>query len=134
MFDACSVGVEFKVITVKSLAVLTLALLPAVCLAQQPTGTIAGAVRDPTGGVVRGVQVEALSQATRQIRRTNTDDHGEYSVPALLAGEYEMRVTAVGFQRIVRVAIVEAGSTTRADFCCGWRTSVRLSRLSPSRR
>ena len=41
---------------------------------------------------------------------------GDFSFPALLAGEYEVSVEAPGFQRVVREAVVEAGATTTADF------------------
>ena len=41
---------------------------------------------------------------------------GDYSFPALSPGEYQVDVEVVGFQRIARWALVEAGITTRADF------------------
>src|SRR5215831_17562189 len=91
-------------------------LMARVCLAQVPVGTIAGVVRDPSGAVVAGVQVQAVSRSTSQVRTTVTAEPGDYSVPALLAGEYEVSVEVAGFQRIVRAVTVEAGSTTTADF------------------
>ena len=87
-----------------------------VCLAQAPVGTIAGVVRDSSGAVLSGTQVQAVSRATGQARTTVTSAGGDYSFPALLAGEYEVSAEAMGFQRIVRAAMVEAGSTTTTDF------------------
>jgi carboxypeptidase family protein len=91
-------------------------LTAGVCLAQAPVGTIAGVVRDPSGAVVAGAQVQAVSRSTGLARATVTAEQGDYSFPALLAGEYEVSAEATGFQRIVRPATVEAGGTTTADF------------------
>jgi hypothetical protein len=110
----------------KYVASLALVLVPAVGLAQQPGGTITGVVRDPTGGVVREAQVDAVSRATAQVRRTVTGDQGQFSFPALLPGQYQVSVDAAGFQRNLRLAIVEAGTSTRADFV------LRLPNVSDS--
>ena len=84
--------------------------------AQAPTGSIAGVVRDPSGAVVTGAHVEAVSVATGLARTEVTPEQGDYSFPALLAGDYENTIEAAGFQRLVRQAVVEAGATTTADF------------------
>jgi hypothetical protein len=91
-------------------------LLPPPGLAQAPAGTIAGVVRDSSGSVVVGAEVKAVSRSTRQERRTVTTRSGDYSIPALPSGEYDLSAEASGFPRITRAAIVEAGSTTSADF------------------
>ena len=101
-------------------------LVPGVCLAQLSAGTITGVVRDASGGVIAGAPVQAIHRATGQVRMTITADRGEYSFPALLPGEYEISVEAVGFQRIARAATVEAGTTTGADF------ALRVGDLSDS--
>ena len=91
-------------------------LLSRLCVAQAPSGTIAGAVRDSSGRVIVGAQVQAISRASGQARRTVTVEQGDYSFPALLAGEYDLSAEAPGFERILRLATVEAGATTTADF------------------
>ena len=102
---------------IRSVRTCALFILAArVCLAQAPVGTIAGVVRDPSGAVISGTQVQAVSRSTGQARTTVTSAEGDYSFPALLAGEYEVSAEALGFQRIVRAAMVEAGSTTTTDF------------------
>jgi hypothetical protein len=104
------------------------------CLAQLPAGTITGIVRDQSGGLIPGAAVEAISRTSGQVRSTVTNDRGEYSFPALLAGEYEIAVRADGFQRVVRTATVEAGAITRADFVLSVgkvSTSVRVAAASP---
>jgi len=97
-------------------AACVLCLPPTICQAQAPVGTIAGIVHDASGAVVTGAQVRAMSRATAQTRATATTGEGEYSFPALLPGEYEVSAEAVGFQRIIRGATVEAGTTTTVDF------------------
>ena len=84
--------------------------------AQAPSGAIAGVVRDTSGAAVSSARVEATSAATGLIRTIATSAQGDYSFSALLAGEYEVSVEASGFQRVVRHASVEAGTTTTADF------------------
>lgn len=91
-------------------------LTPGISLAQVPAGTIVGVVHDAAGGVMPGARVQIISRGTGQRRTATTGKQGEYSVPALLPGEYDVSVEADGFQRIVRTATVEAGSTTTADF------------------
>ena len=101
------------------LALISVLVAPVVCLAQQPTGTLAGIVRDPANAAIGGVRVIATSRATRQARTTTTGSGGEYSVPALLPGEYDLVAEAPGFQRLEILALVEAGTTTRADLVFG---------------
>src|SRR5689334_12383879 len=84
--------------------------------AQVPTGVIAGVVRDPSGAPVAYARVKVVNLATNVPRTEATSEHGDYSFPALLAGEYEVSVEMEPFQRMVRTASVEAGATTTADF------------------
>src|SRR5260370_40867088 len=84
----------------------------AVCaLAQSPTGTIAGVVRDPSGAAAAGAQVKLTSQATGFAWTAVTAEQGDFSFPSLLAGENEGKVEAPGLQRMVRRATGEAEPT-----------------------
>src|SRR5262245_55224432 len=65
---------------------------------------------------VRGARVKVANSATGLERRATVSEQGDYSFPALLAGDYEITIEAAGFQRLVRQAVVEAGATTTADF------------------
>ncbi|HEV8486575.1 MAG TPA: carboxypeptidase-like regulatory domain-containing protein, partial [Blastocatellia bacterium] len=96
-------------------SMLLLVALVGVAHAQAPTGTIAGVVRDPSGAVVTVAQVKLVSLATGLTRPATTSEQGDYSFPALLAGEYEVSTEVEGFRRIVRHATVEAGTTTTTD-------------------
>src|SRR5262252_8715205 len=85
-------------------------------LAQAQAGTIAGVARDPSGAAVTGAEVKATSRTAALARTVVTSEQGDYSFPAMLAGEYEVSIEAPGFQRMVRQAAVEAGATTTTDF------------------
>jgi hypothetical protein len=109
----------------------------AVCLAQVPTGTISGVVRDASGSSVAGATITAVSRLTQQVRKTATGKTGEYGLPALPAGEYDVTVEAAGFQRAALPALVETGGTTRADcvLAIGEVTaSVTVAAASPQMR
>src|SRR5215216_780491 len=95
---------------------ITFLALIGVSSAQAPAGNIAGVVRDPSGAAVVDARVKAKSVTTAFVRMAVTSEHGDYSFPALLAGEYDVSVEASGFQRMARTASVEAGATTTADF------------------
>ena len=114
--------------------ILVSLLLVGVVVAQTPTGTIAGVARDLSGGAVAGAQIKLRSSATTFTRTALTSAQGDYSFPALPAGEYEVSAEASGFERIVRQATVEAGATTTADFDLrigDTKTSVTVDEASP---
>lgn len=83
--------------------------------AQAPTGAIAGVITDPDGAAVPATRVTITNRDTKLKRALVTAADGEYSVPALLAGVYEVTAEAPGFKRLERQAIVEAGSTTTVN-------------------
>src|SRR5215471_7650270 len=97
-------------------AAFLVAALIRIASAQAPTGAITGVVRDASDAVVRGARVKVANGATGLERRATVSEQGDYSFPALLAGDYEITIEAAGFQRLVRQAVVEAGATTTADF------------------
>ena len=81
--------------------------------------------------------MQAVSRATGHMRHTTTGERGEYSMPALLPGDYDVTIEADGFQRIVRAVTVEAGSTTTADFIVrvgDVAESVRVEAATPQLR
>jgi hypothetical protein len=84
--------------------------------AQTPTGFIVGVVRDPSGAAVPAARVKVESKSTGLARTVVSSGTGDYSFPALFAGEYEISVEFPGFRRAVRQAAVEAGLTTTTDF------------------
>ena len=83
--------------------------------AQTPTGSIVGVVRDPSGAAIPAARVRIESKSTASARAVVSSGTGDYSFPALLAGEYEVSAEFPGFRQAVRKASVEAGLTTTTD-------------------
>jgi hypothetical protein len=62
------------------------------------TGAIAGSVSDRSGALVAAAAVVVKSQATQEERDLTTDAEGNFSVPLLAPGDYDLTVRAPGFQ------------------------------------
>jgi hypothetical protein len=85
-------------------------------LAQTFRGSILGTITDPRGEVIAGANVKARNIDTGVERVTVTDDAGNYSIPELPIGRYEVSVDARGFQTAVVTDIkVEVASERRVD-------------------
>jgi len=67
---------------------ITIAAVP---LGAQNFGEITGTVTDATGAVVSGAAVTVTSATTNQVRRAVTNETGNYSVPFLVPGVYDLR-------------------------------------------
>ena len=99
----------------RSLSIWVAAALSVTGYAQTPTGTILGTVTDPRGAFIPGASINITNQATGGARKVVTNAVGLFSVPALPAGEYEVRAEMKGFRTIVRPATVLVGETTTVD-------------------
>jgi hypothetical protein len=99
------------------LCVLIVFMVPMLLSAQtSTTGTILGTVKDTTGAVVPGAQVELTDLATRAVRTVVANDLGQYVLPTLMPGSYDLKVTATGFQAAVVTAVkVEVAKATTVD-------------------
>src|SRR5436309_1566315 len=65
--------------------------------AQVEQGTITGTVTDPSGAAIPGVKVTITNQQTRVSSETRTNGDGNYRVPFLAPGEYEIVAEKEGF-------------------------------------
>jgi outer membrane receptor protein involved in Fe transport len=73
-----------------------------VAIAQLPTATILGTVKDSTGAVIPGAAISAKNLETDLTRTGISAEDGSYQFSALPVGSYEMRVELPGFRTEVR--------------------------------
>lgn len=71
-------------------------------IAQSDRGTITGRVLDPSQASVAGATVSVTNQETGVKTSTQTSETGNYSVPQLAVGRYEVAIEMQGFRRYVR--------------------------------
>jgi hypothetical protein len=105
------------------LLALSCAVWPAVAAAQ--TSTIAGVVRDASGGVLPGVTVEVASPALiEKVRTVITDSEGRYSVVSLRPGTFKVTFTLPGFGMVVR-----EGIELTSDFTANVNAEMKVGTL-----
>jgi len=97
--------------------ILSVLALAAFSLAQDiRTGTLVGGVSDPTGAAVPNASVTITNVQTQVESHAQTTSDGNYDVPYLNIGNYEVTVEAQGFKKLVRSGVtLQAGSTVRID-------------------
>jgi hypothetical protein len=87
-----------------------LATLPSLLVAQV-TGTITGTVRDASSALVPQAKVTATNTETNLTREVMTDDRGDYVIPPLVVGRYQIRVEKDGFSPFVQPSVVLQANT-----------------------
>jgi len=90
-----------------------LTALPAV--AQLPTGTVSGKVTSAEGEALPGVTVTVSSPSLQGTRTAVTSESGEYNIPLLPPGEYEVSFELEGFSNPKRSIKVSAAQAARLD-------------------
>jgi hypothetical protein len=98
-----------------ALCLTLLALTSIPTQAQSFTGSISGAVSDPSGAVVNNATVTLTALATGQTRTVTTNHAGEYNFPSLPPGEYKIRIAASGFTTGEISAQLAVAQQLRAD-------------------
>src|SRR6266480_272573 len=81
------------------LAVLAV-LWTSVLSAQTITGSITGAVSDPSGAVVANVKIVATNTGTNLTFPTTTNDTGVYNLVFLPVGQYTVSAEGQGFKKV----------------------------------
>ncbi len=85
-------------------------------LAQTDRGTITGTITDPQGAVVPGATVMLRNVATGAEYPTQSTGTGNYTVPALPVGRYNLTVSSAGFNQYIQEGItVQVAQTARID-------------------
>ncbi|MGA9393103.1 MAG: TonB-dependent receptor, partial [Candidatus Sulfotelmatobacter sp.] len=82
---------------------------------QAEAGSIVGTVHDSTGALISSATVETKSVTTGAARTTVTGNAGQYSIPGLTPGKYEVTISNKGFQTFKSVVEVTVGGITTVD-------------------
>ncbi len=83
------------------LALVSILLLP-LASAQDARGTIVGRVTDSTGANVPNVEVRATNVATGVVASNRSNESGNYAIPYLTPGVYNVVSETQGFKKFVR--------------------------------
>ena len=81
-----------------ALTLILIALLAAALQAQNPRGSLRGKVQDSTGARIPSAKIVAQQTGSNLRRETLTEDRGEFRLDDLPAGNYQITITAVGFE------------------------------------
>src|SRR5258707_3858669 len=90
---------------VAAIFVMATMLFPAALRAQVAGGTLSGTITDPTGRAVPQAQVVITNVATGVERVVTTNADGFYTAVNLLPGEYQVKISATGFNTEVKTGI-----------------------------
>lgn len=101
-----------------ALAVFSLALYtPCPATAQTAQAAIVGTCADPSGASVPNGSITARNVATNAQFQARTNESGNYVLPLLPVGTYEVTANASGFRSIVRSGVLlQVGDRARVDF------------------
>ena len=100
----------------KKLLLLLFAASTYLC-AQTPTATITGIVKDPSGASISDAKVVVRNTGTNIQHDELTSKNGEYTVPLLPVGQYEISVEATGFKKEVQSGLtLQVDQVARLDF------------------
>ncbi|MBN9662221.1 MAG: carboxypeptidase regulatory-like domain-containing protein [Acidobacteria bacterium] len=89
--------------------ILTTVAMSAIALwAQSTTQQLSGTVHDASGAVVTTAKVSVLHVDTGQVRNAVVNESGNWVVPSIPIGLYEVTVEAPGFKRVTQKNVVVA--------------------------
>jgi len=97
VYLVCSWAVVFAIVAI---------VFPAPSLAQVAGATLTGTITDPSGRVIPKAQIEIKNEATGVTTRVATNADGIYTAGNLLPAEYEVTVSAPGFNSEERAGII----------------------------
>jgi hypothetical protein len=100
----------------QSLRFLLVLPLCALSLFASPVGSIAGTVKDPSGGVIPAAQLTLTSTSTNQVLKATTNAQGEFQFLELAPATYSLVVEASGFKKInVTSILVQVDQITHLE-------------------
>src|SRR5262249_28301225 len=98
-----------------------LLMVAAVCFAsvdsfgQGIRATVVGRVTDQSGAVVPGVKITITNAATNESRTAVASDTGDYAIPQLPPGDYNLTTELTGFNKVSQRVVLETGQGARVD-------------------
>lgn len=124
------------VFTFALFAIVLFGLMTGTVAHAQVTGaTVSGTVTDPSGGVVAGATVSATNTATATTRDVTSDAAGLYTIPNLVPGVYDIKVTATGFSTSLQSALtLSVGQQLQLNFALkvgNTSTTVQVTEAAP---
>jgi len=100
-----------------SIVTLVLVSFASATLSAQTLAGVQGQVVDQSGAMVANATIIVTNTATSVSQTTKTDANGNYQVPALPVGTYDVEVQAAGLQRqLAKSLVLEVGRTTVQNF------------------
>jgi len=97
--------------------VLSFAFFPASnAHGQAVNATLSGKIVDASGGSIAKAAVTATNTATGFSRSVQASDGGEYTIPALPAGEYAVAAIFTGFGKQTKAITLQVGQAAELDF------------------
>jgi hypothetical protein len=91
-------------------------LATALATAQSDRGTITGTVLDPADAVVPGAKLVLRNTATGALSQTESTQTGNFTLPSLPVGIYDLSVEVAGFKKVTQKSIqVQVDQTLRLD-------------------
>lgn len=111
-------------------------LLSALALSAQTfTARLTGVVTDPSGKPVPGAAVAVTRTDTSATQNSTTNDSGTYLFPSLQPGNYEINVSASGFQKkLQKQVVLEINQAASLDFSLALAsvsTEIEVTEESP---
>src|SRR5258708_1087860 len=92
-------------VRVAAMFLMGVILFPAAMRAQVAGGTLSGTITDPTGRAVAQAQIVIKNLATGVERTITTNADGFYTAVNLLPGDYQVTISATGFNTEVKSGI-----------------------------
>ena len=79
--------------------------------------TIVGTVTDPSGSVIANAKITAKNVETGLVHTISTNEAGQYVLPDIHIGHYDMKAEATGFKAAEQKSILlQVGDRARVDF------------------
>ena len=112
-------GLNATCVFIRTGAILSCLVLGVVSTLAQ-TGGITGKITDVFGAVIAGAEIKAVISssdraATSQAFRAISNNNGEFTIPSLPFGSYEVEVKAPGFKTLKEKVIVADSQPARID-------------------